>query len=83
MRYDFPGVLNVHRADRADALVAALGGLLVVGPADPFAIELIAVPTRGMERWLTQSLSARLGARPGRGDGVLAGVAFPSPRELA
>ncbi len=35
-----------------------------------------------MERWLTQRLSAGLGAAPGRADGVCANVDFPSPRRL-
>ena len=35
--------------------------------SDPFAPEVVAVPTRGIERWLTQRLSTRLGAtRSGR-----------------
>ena len=50
--------------------------------SDPFALELISVPTRGMERWLTQRVSAHLGATPGRSDGVCANVEFPSPRRL-
>jgi exodeoxyribonuclease V gamma subunit len=75
-------VLHVHRADRADALVAALGDLLAVPPADPFAAEVVGVPTRGVERWLTQSLSGTVGATSGRGDGIVANVAFPSPREI-
>src|SRR5215207_11433107 len=75
-------MLHVHRAERADGLVAALGTLLATPPADPFAAEVVAVPTRGMERWLTQRLSARLGARDGRGDGVCANVGFPFPRRL-
>jgi len=75
-------VLHVHRAERADGLVDALRELLAVPPPDPFAPEVISVPTRGMERWLTQRLSARLGATPGRVDGVCANVAFPSPRSL-
>jgi exodeoxyribonuclease V gamma subunit len=75
-------VLHIHRAERADALIDALGALLAEPPADPFAPEVVAVPTRGMERWLTQRLSARLGAAHGRGDGVCANVAFPSPRRL-
>ena len=40
------------------------------------------MPTRGMERWLTQRLSDGLGASPGRRDGVCANVDFPSPRAL-
>ena len=75
-------MLHVHRAERADALVEALAGLLADPPADPFAREVVAVPTRGMERWLSQRMSGRLGATPGRADGVCANVAFPSPRRL-
>ena len=56
-------MLHVHRAERADGLVAALRELLAEPLADPFAPEVVAVPTRGMERWLTQRLSAGLGAR--------------------
>ena len=40
------------------------------------------MPTRGMERWLAQRMSDRLGASPGRADGVCANVDFPSPRRL-
>jgi exodeoxyribonuclease V gamma subunit len=75
-------VLHVHRAERADGLVEALRALLADPLPDPFAAELIAVPTRGMERWLTQRLSAGLGTTEGRGDGVCANVDFPSPRRL-
>jgi exodeoxyribonuclease V gamma subunit len=76
-------MLHVHRAERADGLVDALAALLAEPPGDPFAPELIAVPTRGMERWLTQRLSTGLGVTPGRADGICANVAFPSPRRLA
>ena len=65
-------MLHVHRSDRADGLIEALRALLAVPPEDPFAREVVAVPTRGMERWLTQRMSAVLGASPGRGDGVCA-----------
>ena len=75
-------MLHIHRAERADGLIEALGGLLADPPADPFAPEVIAVPTRGMERWLAQTLSARLGATPGRSDGICANVDFPFPRAL-
>jgi exodeoxyribonuclease V gamma subunit len=75
-------VLHVHRAERADGLVEALAGILADAPADPFAREVVSVPTRGVERWLAQSLSRRLGATPGRGDGVCANVDFAAPRRL-
>ncbi len=75
-------MLHIHRAERADGLIEALGALLADPLPDPFAAEVVSVPTRGMERWLTQRLSARLGTSAGRADGVCANVAFPSPRVL-
>ena len=51
-------------------------------PADPFAADVVAVPTRGMERWLTQHMSAVLGATPERADGICANVLFPTPHRL-
>lgn len=71
-------MLHVHRAERADALADALGELLATPLADPFADEVVAVPARGVERWLAQRLSHRLGAG-GVADGVCAGVRFPAP----
>jgi exodeoxyribonuclease V gamma subunit len=75
--------LRIHRAERADALVAGLARVLVSAPADPFTPDVVAVPSRGVERWIAQSLSTVLGTQPGRGDGVCANVVFPSPRRLA
>ena len=40
------------------------------------------VPARGVERWLTQRLSHRLGVGPRAGDGVCAGVDFVTPHSL-
>jgi exodeoxyribonuclease V gamma subunit len=78
-------MLTIHRAERADPLVLALAELLAVPPVaagfDPFAPEVVSVPTRGIERWLTQQLSAHLGASGSR-DGVCANVEFPSPARL-
>ncbi len=50
-------------------------------PADPLAVEVVAVPAKGVERWVTQRLSHVLGARDGE-DGVCANVRFPSPAAL-
>lgn len=74
-------MLTVHRSERADRLVEALGDLLLDAPDDPMAPEVVAVPTRGVERWLTQRLSHRLGAAVGD-DGVCANVEFPFPGTL-
>jgi exodeoxyribonuclease V gamma subunit len=75
-------VLRVHRAERADRLADALSEMLLDPLEDPFAPEVISVPTRGMERWLTQRMSTRLGTTEDRADGVCANIEFPFPRRL-
>lgn len=74
--------VHVHRAHRTDALADELARMLAEPSQDPFAEEVVVVPARGVERWLTQRLSHRLGGSPGRDDGVCAGVRFLSPRSL-
>ena len=69
----------MHRAERADRLVAGLAELLADPLPDVFAEEVVAVPAKGTERWLAQQLSLRLGRRDGRADGICAGVRFPHP----
>jgi exodeoxyribonuclease V gamma subunit len=90
-------VLYVHRSERADRLAEALAEVLSEPLADPIAHEVVAVPTRGVERWLCQRLSQRLGTslggRGGRaapetgepgpaGDGVCANIDWPFPGAL-
>ncbi|HEX3539328.1 MAG TPA: exodeoxyribonuclease V subunit gamma [Acidimicrobiales bacterium] len=75
-------VLHLHRAERADGLVEALCQLVEKPLEDPMAAEVVSVPTRGVERWLAQRLSMRLGAATGRADGVCANVEFPFPGRL-
>jgi exodeoxyribonuclease V gamma subunit len=75
-------VLHVHHADRADHLVAALADVLRVPPADPFQREVVAVHSRGIERWVAQQLSLTLGAGDGRRDGIAANLDFPFPGRL-
>ena len=72
---------HIHRAERTDVLADGLGELLATPPADPFAQDLVVVPARGVERWLSQRLSHVLGRGSGA-DGVCAGVAFRSPASL-
>lgn len=74
--------LHLHRAQRTDVLAAGLGDLLAAPLDDPFAREVVVVPAKGIERWLTQRLAHRLGAGVRGGDGVCAGVRFISPRSL-
>ncbi|MCF6386575.1 exodeoxyribonuclease V subunit gamma [Mycobacterium sp. MBM] len=66
--------LHLHRAERTDQLADGLGAMLAQPLADPFATELVLVPARGVERWLSQRLSNRLG--------ICAGVQFRNPRSL-
>ena len=76
-----PMALHLHRAERTDLLADGLGALLADPQSDPFADELVVVPARGVERWLSQRLSHILGGGAG-GDGVCAGVSFRSPASL-
>ena len=73
--------LHIHRAERTDILADGLGSLLATPLPDPFAEELVVVPARGVERWLSQRLSHLLGCGTGA-DGVCAGVSFRSPASL-
>ncbi len=73
--------LHIHRAERTDLLADGLGALLSDPLPDPFAEELVIVPAKGVERWLSQRLSHILGRGTGQ-DGVCAGISFRNPRSL-
>jgi exodeoxyribonuclease V gamma subunit len=73
--------LHLHRAERTDLLADGLGALLSDPLPDPFAEELVIVPAKGVERWLSQRLSHILGRGHGA-DGVCAGIAFRNPQSL-
>src|SRR4051794_11303509 len=75
-------MLVIHRAERADSLAAALAEVVRVPLDDPMEPEVVSVPTRGIERWLAQTLSMTTGASQGRADGVCANVVFPFPGRL-
>jgi exodeoxyribonuclease V gamma subunit len=74
-------VLHLHRAERTSLLADGLGQLLATPLPDPFAEELVIVPAKGVERWLSQRLSHLLGRGIAQ-DGVCAGIAFRNPRSL-
>ncbi|WP_107657798.1 exodeoxyribonuclease V subunit gamma [Nocardia suismassiliense] len=84
--------LHIHRAERADVLADGLAELLATPLPDPFAAEVVAVPAKGVERWLTQRLSGVLGVSGAAAfapsfdaastDGVAANIQFPSPSGL-
>ena len=73
-------MLRLHRAERSSVLADALGQVLARPLGDPLAREVIAVPAKGVERWLTQRLSSVLGAVTT--DGIAANIVFPSPTRL-
>ncbi len=74
--------LHLHHATRTDLLADGLAELLGAPLADPFATEVVVLPARGVERWLTQRLAHRLGTGERGGDGICAGVRFTSPHSL-
>ena len=73
-------MLRLHRAERSSTLAAGLATVLASPLADPFTPEIVAVPAKGVERWLNQRLSTVLGAVDT--DGVAANIEFPSPTHL-
>ena len=73
--------LHLHRAERTDLLADGLGALLSDPLPDPFTEELVIVPAKGVERWLSQRLSHILGRGDGA-DGVCAGISFRNPHSL-
>jgi exodeoxyribonuclease V gamma subunit len=73
--------LHLHRAERTDLLADGLGTLLATPLSDPFADELVIVPAKGVERWLSQRLSHVLGRGTGQ-DGICAGITFRNPGSL-
>jgi exodeoxyribonuclease V gamma subunit len=73
-------MLRLHRAQRAGTLADALADVMRIPLADPFDREVIAVPARGVERWLNQRLSSALGAVTT--DGIAANISFPSSAAL-
>ncbi|GAA3631054.1 exodeoxyribonuclease V subunit gamma [Kineosporia mesophila] len=82
-------MLTVHRSAHGTDLAHALAGVLAEPLPDAFAVEMIAVPAKGVERWLTQRLAHVLGtgAAPAPGtqtapDGVCANVEFPSSADV-
>ncbi|MFP4234999.1 MAG: exodeoxyribonuclease V subunit gamma [Nitriliruptoraceae bacterium] len=71
------GGVEVVRATSVAVLADHLAERLRTDPPeDPFATIEIAVPSRGMERWLAQRLSGVLGATAEEG-GVAANLSFP------
>ena len=64
----------LHRSNRSERLVDELAEVVRTPLRDPFAPELIAVQSKGMERWLALELSARLP--------VWANARYPFPRHL-
>lgn len=73
--------MHIHRAERADTLADALAELLADPLGDPFTSEVVAVPAKGIERWLNQRLSTVLGSGA-LADGVSANIDFADPAGL-
>ncbi|MEZ4226457.1 MAG: exodeoxyribonuclease V subunit gamma [Polyangiaceae bacterium] len=65
-------MFHVYRSNRTECLAEGLAALLREPVGSPLSAEVVVVQSRGMERWLSMALAARLG--------VAAGVEFPFPR---
>lgn len=74
--------LILHRSPRVDLLADALAARLAEPSADPFDPDLVIVPAKGVERWLSQRLSHRLGTGAAGNDGVAANIEFRSPHRF-
>ena len=73
--------LLIHRTDHPDLLVDALCDVITAPLGSPFASEIIAIPTRGIDRWLTQRIASTMAER-GIGDGIAANIDFPFPHRF-
>jgi exodeoxyribonuclease V gamma subunit len=72
----------IHRSESVALLADELAELLATPLPDPLAREVVAVPSRGLERWLLSRLSLRLGCRDGGSDGIAANIWLPFPGRL-
>lgn len=51
-------MLHLHRAERTAGLAIGLAEILGTPLADPFTSEVVAVPAKGVERWLVRRSQA-------------------------
>lgn len=68
-------MLKVEQSNRLETLADRLAGMLRDDPSPPLVPEVVAVPNRGLQRWLAQRLADSLG--------ICASVEFPTVNELA
>ena len=73
--------LHVHHGPHLGPLIEVLADTLAAPTADPFAVEVISVPTAGMRDWLQQQLGLRLGATAHH-DGIAANIDMVFPGRL-
>ncbi|MCE5288366.1 MAG: exodeoxyribonuclease V subunit gamma [Nocardiaceae bacterium] len=73
-------MLRIYRAERSEDLVGGLAQLLAEPLRDPLAREVIAVPAKGVERWINQQLATVLGAQAN--DGIAANIDYSSPSRI-
>ncbi len=66
--------LYVHRSNRVEVLVDVLGEIVSAPLADPLTPEVIAVPSRGFERWIAMRLAERFS--------IWGNPNFPFPRRF-
>lgn len=75
-------MLYFHHADQLEPLLSSLADVLAVAPGDPFAAELVVVPTVGMADAAMSGLGRLLGSTGTAGDGIVANVEFVFPGQF-
>jgi exodeoxyribonuclease V gamma subunit len=73
--------MQLFHSSQVEPLLVQLSQRLSTPLADPFATEIVVVPSGDMARYLKRELSRSLGARKGN-DGIVSNVNFVYPRQL-
>lgn len=73
--------MQLFHSSQVEPLLRHLAGRLETPLADPFATEIVVVPSGDMARYLKRELARSLGARNSN-DGIVSNVNFVYPRQL-
>lgn len=75
--------IKIYHGTSMDALARELGRVISAAELGPFDQEIVAVPDRGVQRWLDQMLSHYIRNAGGRAFGISAGIDYRRTGSLA